>query len=52
MEFKISVRWITAFFDSWRATSAVIKSNPGEFLRGNNLMWWWTSDGEKCLVGR
>jgi len=26
------------FFDSWRATSAVIKSNSEAFLRGNNLM--------------
>jgi len=25
------------FFGSWRATSAVIRSRPGDFLRGNSF---------------
>lgn len=36
-------------FGSWRATSAVIRSNPGDLRRGNELILCFTSPREKDL---
>lgn len=41
------VKWINAFFESSRASSAVIKSMPGAFLSGKDFIKCWISPGEK-----
>lgn len=43
MKLKIWVKWISAFFESGRATSVVIRSIPGYFLRGKDLMQYCIS---------
>lgn len=40
------------FLGSWLSTSAVIRSYPGDFFRGNFEIVYFTSAGEKCLGGR
>lgn len=50
-ELKICERWIRAFLSRHLATSAVIKSNPGDFLMEYLLIVNLISFGEKCLTG-
>jgi len=45
------VRWITARLGKHLATIAVIRSNPGDFLRAYFCIANLTSLGVKCLTG-
>ena len=51
MELKICDRWIKAFLGKHLATSAVIRSKPGDFLREYLFMANFISLGVKCLIG-
>jgi len=44
------VRSIT-YLGSWLITSAVIKSKPSDFFRGNLKIAYWFLAGEKCFGG-
>jgi len=44
------VRWITARFGKHLATSVVIRSNPGDFLKAYFCLTNLTSLGVKCLT--
>lgn len=46
------VRWTNAFLGNCRATSAVIKSIPGDIFRGKDLMKYCTSPGENGFEAR
>jgi len=51
MELIISERWIKAFLGEHLATSAVMRSKPGDFLWEYLLTANFISLGVKCLIG-